>query len=626
MGRGTGAWDDHRPKVMAFCCCMTGLVMLIASSVIFAGRLGEEVALWYNVPLCQTSDPDFWVSVDLGASGGPVTCALPQHYEPDMATAGTVHANVLKKFFNAPDFSYKTLIMRSNHSDIWTLPANLQIELNGAYARTSSTLESGTGSAGGGATRRKLLKGSFGSSGFSGPSYRSRNGAYSYWGFGTPYYRGRYGRTSRSPTVTELTIVSVYSKAPVVGPRVTPNAEASTSTPGCNNEETGCEYTVSTPLLKDELTEATWNTGTVESMQSGSYGLQVQAVVQYKINGTDCFDPIDLATVPRIANPDPSKICPVGEVPWFVRRNYPTLFVVFATDQENTEAIIGYVFIPLACVILCCGTIGALSMSWDCCPSCGGRKGYAAYGGDGERLEMAANPAYAGGGGGSGPGTSIITYPRPVVPGSTMRVHDGDHRNLHGASSGYTTVDLTENDVSSLQGIDRCTSLQVLILVNNDLRSLHGIHSAAALQALDVTSNNLRDLSGLGNVPALSYLNVTSNDLTNLGGAGLVPTLRYLCVRNNDIKTLAGVGNFPGLTHLDAGNNALTTIAELPACQMLVGIDLSQNDLTNPEEIMALAGISLLAVLDIRGNDFSAMAKQQIRDHFAATKPAMRLE
>lgn len=41
-------WSNHRPKVMSCLCCFTGLAALILASVIYAGRLGNEVELWYK--------------------------------------------------------------------------------------------------------------------------------------------------------------------------------------------------------------------------------------------------------------------------------------------------------------------------------------------------------------------------------------------------------------------------------------------------------------------------------------------------------------------------------------------------------------------------------------------------
>lgn len=581
------------------------------------GRLGEEVALWYNVPLCQTNDPAYWVSIDLGGTAGS-TCG---NYTLD--DAQIVTAPVLKKFFNAPNFAYKTLIMRPNRTDIWEQPAMAAVSLEGAYT-TKDTLNSQVADGSGTGTRRKLLKGSFGSSSYSGPSYRSRNGAYSYWGYGTPIYR-RYGRTSRTPTVTELTIVSVFSRSPIVGPRVQPSSATSpyTYTSGCDNVETGCEYTVSQPLLKDELTEAVWETGTEEEMKSGQYTMNAQVVLKYDRQFTECFDNTDVAFLPYLRPVDPSVTCLAGETPWAVEGGYPTMFVVYATDQENTEAIIGYVCIPLACLIICCGTGAALNMSWDCCPDCGGRRKYDAMDShSGSDVASSANPMHATGGPGVEPPKVVV--PMPTAAGSRFTDRDGDHRSFNTIPD-RATVDVYSNDIATLSGIGRCRSLQVLLVQDNNLRSLHSIHECSSLRAIDCSNNNLKNFEGLGNVPQLEWLCAYSNDMTDLSGAGEVPSLRYLNARSNDLRNVFGIHAFVGLTHLDLANNEIENCQGLAFCTKLEMVDLQQNELSNADEILQLGtACPNLRYLHIKGNNFSAMDIQRIRDFFAA-RPGFEL-
>jgi hypothetical protein len=362
-------------------------------------------------------------------------------------------------------------------------------------------------------------------------------------------------------------------------------------------------------------------------MKDGSYTLSVDGKIKYSLHGTECVPSGTPQNIPAgtvLPPPDPTKVCGAGFVAQSVLRPYPNMFIVFATEDTNAQSIIGYVLIPISCVILCFGTIGALMFSWDCCPSCGGRssRGYSSPSRAMSATTSSDNPMLAM----STP--SIIQYPFPqfAPPHSIQR--DGDHRSLRTVAHGMHMIDLTDNDVSTLMGSEgHAPSLQGLILRNNDLGTLGGVHALVQLVALDVSSNNLHNLAGLGNVMNLAYLKVYDNDLTDLSGADMVASLKYLCVGNNEMRSLNGIEAFPGVTHVDFSSNEIASIAGLPGCAGLVGIDLSQNALTDAcvPDLKALANLPGLQVLDIKGNDLSAIARQDVRDHFMSVKPGCQL-
>lgn len=642
-----GMWDDSRPKVMACVCCLTGLILLIWSSVVFANRLGDEVQLWYNIPLCPTKNQDFAVSRNYQA---PATCppavtletgydATTKTVDKEKNSAEEVTYDVPQKYFN-PNAKYTTFAYRSDGSDIYALPADVTLSLSGGgYAATSTQdSSSSTTTTPAGSTTRKLLKGSSGggtggSSGFSGPSYRSRYGGYSYWGYGTPIYR-RYGRTSRGPAVASLTIVALYSRAPVTQGAARPTANAlsyTTSASACTAADKGCEVTLSAPLVKDSFDKASWTTPDVIS-QTAKYKLSATVTMKYPLVNVSCTT----STIPLAEVTDKytgvNRTCTgTNQRATITYATYPQFYVVFATDDDSSEALIGYSVIPIACVILVCGTGVALSMSWKCCPSCSKkrRSGYssAELGSYRPGAPMAvSNPMTQGD---DVERTSMITYPFVTITDTSrmLVVRDGDYTSMNVRPGAWLLIDLTSNDVSTLNGLTSHVGLQGLILNDNNLSSLVGLAGHPTLTALQADGNNLRSLAGLAATPALVYVSVKNNDISTLANGGPpAMSVRYLSVANNDLRNLAGIHAFPSLTHLDCINNSISSVAGLAeACPQLVGIDLSHNDLANPTEILPLANLPGLAVLDIRGNDFPAMAKDQIRTHFAATRPGCQL-
>lgn len=158
-------------------------------------------------------------------------------------------------------------------------------------------------------------------------------------------------------------------------------------------------------------------------------------------------------------------------------------------------------------------------------------------------------------------------------------------------------LNVSNNYIHSLEGIQSFTSLEYLGCVQNQLTSLDVTHCPNLVNllclwnqitSLDVTQNpNLTKLDCHGNDitslnliqnPSLEYLNCFDNKLTSLD-LTQNPNLKYLNCSINSITSLDVTQN-PSLEELRCYDNQLTSL-DVSQNPNIVGLDCSENSITS---------------------------------------------
>eukprot|EP01062_Namystynia_karyoxenos_P058081 TRINITY_DN4944_c0_g1_i1.p1 TRINITY_DN4944_c0_g1~~TRINITY_DN4944_c0_g1_i1.p1 ORF type:complete len:1582 (+),score=374.02 TRINITY_DN4944_c0_g1_i1:79-4824(+) len=124
----------------------------------------------------------------------------------------------------------------------------------------------------------------------------------------------------------------------------------------------------------------------------------------------------------------------------------------------------------------------------------------------------------------------------------------------------------------------------VLDLRGNELRSLDNL--PPSLVRMDVSSNELASLDGVGNCPMLEVLNARRNRITRIGGA-LEHTLRlrHLLLGRNRVRRVEGVAHLTHLEVLDLAHNQLATpaaIRPLSVNARLASLTIAGNPIAHP--------------------------------------------
>ncbi|RSH90363.1 hypothetical protein EHS25_000968 [Saitozyma podzolica] len=117
-----------------------------------------------------------------------------------------------------------------------------------------------------------------------------------------------------------------------------------------------------------------------------------------------------------------------------------------------------------------------------------------------------------------------------------------------------------DNKISSLNGILDMDGLIRLSVKSNQLERLDLADAKwTRLEVLELADNTITAIKGLESLSSLRVLNMDDNDLTSLAPSRPLATLRELRVNNNDLYTL-DLTDFPRLKTVYADENRLRTL------------------------------------------------------------------
>jgi leucine-rich repeat-containing protein 49 len=123
-------------------------------------------------------------------------------------------------------------------------------------------------------------------------------------------------------------------------------------------------------------------------------------------------------------------------------------------------------------------------------------------------------------------------------------------------------LDLFDNQLGSLAGLDGAPRLRVFLAGRNQLGALSGLEGAPRLDVLDLHANRLRSLDGLGVLRQLRVLNLAGNQLRSLSGLAGLNCLAELNLRRNLIDRLDPLppDALPALQRLFLSHNLLAQV------------------------------------------------------------------
>jgi Leucine-rich repeat (LRR) protein len=197
-------------------------------------------------------------------------------------------------------------------------------------------------------------------------------------------------------------------------------------------------------------------------------------------------------------------------------------------------------------------------------------------------------------------GNSIISFPKELNLPNIQIVNASGNRITNipfnaTATPVLTTLDISENSLVTVEGMDGMSSLQNLKINDNSVIS---------------------SLSGLGNLPSLESINASNCDLQDLIGLdGLSNKFTKLNVSGNKISSLNGIitadndNNLTGLSSIDLSNNSIESIDELvhlSKLSNLQSVDFSGNPCADIDEYRTEVVLRLPNIKSIDGQDVTS--------------------
>ncbi len=163
----------------------------------------------------------------------------------------------------------------------------------------------------------------------------------------------------------------------------------------------------------------------------------------------------------------------------------------------------------------------------------------------------------------------------------TLRLRDNRIETLAGIPPNcrWTHLDLSNNDLTSLDAVEDCTDLRELHLERTQLSALPSLHTLVHLEKLNGRYNMLQDASGLTGHPSLKDVDLYGNRLTSAVAFDGLPWLERLNLGGNALTTLEGLGHLPALKNLDVVSNRLSHLDEQwwSGCPALQHVSAARN-------------------------------------------------
>jgi len=156
------------------------------------------------------------------------------------------------------------------------------------------------------------------------------------------------------------------------------------------------------------------------------------------------------------------------------------------------------------------------------------------------------------------------------------------------------SLELNDNQLTRIEGLDQLTNLQSLELSWNQLTRIEGLDQLTKLKSLDLGSNQLMHIEGLDQLTNLDSLDLWNNQLTRIEGLDQLTNLQSLELRWNQLTRIEGLDQLTNLQSLNLWNNQLTRIEGLDQLTNLQSLDLRGNQLTRIEGLDQLTNLYYL--------------------------------
>lgn len=183
------------------------------------------------------------------------------------------------------------------------------------------------------------------------------------------------------------------------------------------------------------------------------------------------------------------------------------------------------------------------------------------------------------------------------------------------ACHGHTLVhlELYDNRVRSLRGVEACPNLEVLDMSYNGIRDMRPVAVCSKLRELFLAANKLRQIEGCENLAELKMIDLGANRIRVM--EKLPPNVAKCFLGKNKIERIDNVAHLGRLRVLDVQSNRLVTLDatfDAQACPPLEELYLAHNAIDDPAEDALAPLAASLGTLDLSHNKirgFSAISK-----------------
>lgn len=152
------------------------------------------------------------------------------------------------------------------------------------------------------------------------------------------------------------------------------------------------------------------------------------------------------------------------------------------------------------------------------------------------------------------------------------------------------TLDLSFNKIKHIKNVSTLTSLTELYFVQNRITKIENLESLVNLTMIELAANRIREIENLDHLTNLKELWLGKNKITSIQNLTPLTSLRLVDLKSNRLTSISGLEALTELEDLYVSHNAITEIGQesLRTNTKLRVLDISNNRITKLENISHL--------------------------------------
>eukprot|EP00761_Pharyngomonas_kirbyi_P008765 gb/GECH01008777.1/.p1 GENE.gb/GECH01008777.1/~~gb/GECH01008777.1/.p1 ORF type:complete len:628 (+),score=137.84 gb/GECH01008777.1/:1-1884(+) len=162
---------------------------------------------------------------------------------------------------------------------------------------------------------------------------------------------------------------------------------------------------------------------------------------------------------------------------------------------------------------------------------------------------------------------------------------------------------LEGNRIRNIENLNRLKFLKILDLQHNRIENIEGLDNNQKLQLLDLEFNKISKLDGLKNLSKLTELRLSGNRIQSLSSMPPLKNLKELILNDNFISDLSYLKPLKHLQILKLNNNKISSLDSLPKLSRLENLFLANNTISKLDRLVPMC--PLLDTLDVRNNNIN---------------------
>jgi len=154
-----------------------------------------------------------------------------------------------------------------------------------------------------------------------------------------------------------------------------------------------------------------------------------------------------------------------------------------------------------------------------------------------------------------------------------------------------TTLDLSFNKIKHIKNISSLTSLKELYFVQNRISRIENLDGPTNLKMIELGANRIRMIENLDHLTSLTELWLGKNKITEIQNLHALTNLKLLDLKSNRLTAMSNLSHLTALEELYVSHNAITALSGLESNASLRVLDISNNQISRLENISHLKNL-----------------------------------